>query len=111
MGDGHGRGSILHVLAGASSGGDRGLRTEAGDTKRLPSVPEVADDPVLGQLPSEAPSVLRDHIHPAKAGHQIVFSFLFITIVLYMFAMCLAADCQIMQETACEKKYNICAKA
>jgi hypothetical protein len=32
---------------------------------------------LLGQLPSEAPSVLGDHLHPAKAEHQIVFSFRF----------------------------------
>lgn len=120
LGDGDWRGGLLDVLAGASGGGDRGLRAEAGDTKGLPAFPEVADEPVLGQLPSEAPSVLRDHIHPAKAEHEIVFFFLLFlsflplnyAIVVLVYVLCLA-ECPEMQETAYEtrKKYNICAKA
>ena len=81
VGDGDRRGGLLDVLAGAGGGGDRGVRAEAGDTEGLPAVPEVADEPVLGQLPSQTPSVLGDHIHPAKAEHEIVFfpfSFLFL---------------------------------
>lgn len=70
LGDDHRRGGLLHLLASASSCRDRCLRAEAGDPQRLSSFPEVTDEQVLGQFPSEAPSVLWDHIHPTKAAER-----------------------------------------
>lgn len=63
------------------------MRAEARDTKRLPSFPQVTDDQVLGQQPSEAPPVFRDHLHAAKAECQIVF----LLLLLLLFLCCISA--------------------
>jgi hypothetical protein len=60
---------------------------------------------VLGQQPSEAPSVLGDHLHPAKAEHQIVFFFLL--------PLChiVSSICNAWLSEYVKRKHNICAKA